>query len=73
MVEIDAGRMVRTRAAGDHDVIGADGVLGAVHVADADGVGVDEARVAGEQFALVPLIEPLAHSGLLADDVIGVA
>ncbi len=73
VIEIDAGRMVRTRAAGDHDVVGADGVLGTVHIADADGVGVDEARVTGEQFALIPLIEPLAHAGLLADDVIGVA
>ncbi|MNG88331.1 hypothetical protein D3C79_471620 [compost metagenome] len=54
-------------------MIGADGVLGAIHVADADGVGVDKARVAGKQFALVAFIETLAHSGLLINDVIGVA
>ena len=54
-------------------MIGADGVLGAVHIADANGVGVDKARIAGKQLALVALIETLTHPGLLINDVIGVA
>ena len=44
-----------------------------VHVADADGVGVDKACIAGKQFALIAFIETLTHSGLLINDVIGVA
>ena len=54
-------------------MIGADGVLSAVHITDADGVGVNKARIAGEQLALVTLIESLAHPGLLVNHVIGVA
>ncbi|MOA37970.1 hypothetical protein D3C78_1596140 [compost metagenome] len=73
MVKIDARRIVRARTAGDDDMVGADSVLSAIHIADADGVGVDKACVAGKQLALVALIESLTHPGLLIYDVIGVA
>ena len=71
MREINVGRVIRTRPAGNHEFLRRQGFDRTVVALQREGVFVNKMRITLQYFTVVALIKALPHARLLINDVIG--